>query len=67
MVRKHHCIVIIITNTLKVKVAKALCKDFPVRYVVAKASELKDILTGEEDEDFSGELELDEDVDASHE
>lgn len=51
------------------KVAKALCKDFPVRYVVAKASELKDILTGEEeDEDLSGELELDEDVDdASHE
>ena len=47
---------IIVVILSQVKVARALCQDYPVRYIVARASDLKDSLTGEGEEDLPGEL-----------
>jgi hypothetical protein len=44
---------IIVVILSQVKVA---CQDYPVRYIVARAPNLKDSLTGEGEEDLPGEL-----------
>ena len=46
--------IIIVVILSQVKVARALCQDYPVRYIVARASYLKDSLTGEGEEDLPG-------------
>ena len=45
---------IIVVILSQVKVARALCQDCPVRYIVARASDLKDLLTMDQEENQSG-------------
>ena len=45
---------------MQVKVARALCQDYPVRYIVARAFDFKTFLTGDGDEDLPGELFMDQ-------
>lgn len=49
------------------QVAVALCKDYPVRYVVAKGSQLKNILSGEGNDELPGELLMEQDAQESGE
>ena len=50
---------------MQVKVARALCQDYPVRYIVARAFDFKNLLTRDGDEDLPGELFMDQEEEES--